>query len=102
MKETDKNITICLKLKILEPFQLITEPRLRDILSMMMDDLLLVSVLLLHLLNLLGGGPLTRRVHHARHHRARHWTVAVPWGAHGWSLRCHTIGWRHAGSLNEE
>lgn len=64
--------------------------------------LLLVAILLLNLLNLLGGGPLARRVHHARHYRARHWAIAVSWGGHGWSLRGHTAGWRHAWSLHRE
>lgn len=64
--------------------------------------LLLVAILLLNLLNLLGGGPLARRVHHARHHRARHWAIAVSRGAHGWSLWGHTAGWRHARSLHRE
>lgn len=64
--------------------------------------LLLVAILLLNLLNLLGGGPLARRVHHARHHRARHWAIAVSWGSHGWSLWGHTAGWRHARSLHRE
>lgn len=66
------------------------------------EDLLLVAVRLLHLLNLLGGGPLTRRVHHARHHRARHWAVSVSWGAHGWSLWVHAAWRRHAWSLHKE
>lgn len=64
--------------------------------------LLLVAILLLNLLNLLGGGPLTRWVHHTRHHGARHGAIAVSWGSHGRSLRGHTAGWRHARSLHRE
>lgn len=52
--------------------------------------LLLVAVLLLNLLDLLGGRPLARGVHHPwSHDGARHGAVAVPWGAHGRALGCH-------------
>lgn len=54
-------------------------------------DLLLVAVLLLlNLLNLLGGRPLTRWVHNTWHPRARHWAATVSWRAHCWSLWGHT------------
>lgn len=62
-------------------------------------DLLLVAILLLDLLNLLWGWPLPRWIHHPGHHGARHGTVAVSWGAHGWPLWSHTAGWGHAWSL---
>lgn len=66
-------------------------------------NLLLVAVLLLlNLLNLLGGRPFTRRVHHTRHPGTRHRAAAVSWGAHGRSLWGHTAGWRHARSLHRE
>lgn len=63
------------------------------------SNLLLVAILLLDLLNLLRGWPLPRWIHHPGHHRARHGTVAVSWGAHGWPLGSHTAGWGHAWSL---
>lgn len=66
-------------------------------------DLLLITVLLLlNLLNLLGDRPLTRRVHHTWHPRARHRAAAISRGAHCWSLRGHTARWRHARSLHRK
>lgn len=64
--------------------------------------LLLVATLLLNLLNLLGCRPLAGGVHHPGHHRARHRAVAVSWGSHGGTLRCHAAGWRHAWPLQGE
>lgn len=64
--------------------------------------LLLVAILLLDLLNLLGGRSLAGWVHYTRHHWARHGTIAISRGAHGWSLGGHTARWRHAWSLHKK
>lgn len=66
------------------------------------EDVLLVTALLLNLLNLLGGWPLARRVHHTGHSRARHWAVTVSGGTHGWSLWSHTARRRHSWSLRRK